>query len=102
MAYFSLKIISMVKNYARDAKHSSSLTLQCIPHTMTIPIQAPPLTLYQLHDVFFIQLKDYGYNEVFGRCNGGAVGKVVVADIVYDENCSLPRLPKYVLTRRLL
>ena len=39
MAYFSLKIISMVKNYARDAKHSSSLTLQCIPHTMTIPIQ---------------------------------------------------------------
>jgi hypothetical protein len=39
MAYFSLKIISMVKNYTRDAKHSSSLTLQCIPHTMTIPIQ---------------------------------------------------------------
>ena len=31
MAYFSLKIISMVKNYvyARDTKHSSSLTLQC-------------------------------------------------------------------------
>jgi hypothetical protein len=47
---------------------------------------------------FFIS---YGYNEVFGRCNGGAVGKVVVADIVYDENCSLPRLPKCVLTCRL-
>ena len=58
MAYFSLKIISMVKNYARDAKHSISLTLQFILLTKTIPIQAPPLTLYQLHDVFFIQLKD--------------------------------------------
>ncbi len=41
-----------------------------------------------------------GYNEVFGRCNG-AVGKVVAADIVYDENCPLPRLPKCVLTGRL-
>jgi hypothetical protein len=41
------------------------------------------------------------YNEVFGRCNG-AVGKVVVADIVYDENCRpLPLLPKCVLTGRL-
>jgi len=35
-----------------------------------------------------------GYTEVFGRCNAGAVGKVVVADIVYDENCPLPHLPK--------
>lgn len=42
-----------------------------------------------------------GYNEVFGRCNG-AVGKAVVADIVYNENCPLPRLPKCgVLTGRL-
>ena len=41
-----------------------------------------------------------GYNEVFGRCNG-AVEKVVVADIVYDENSPLPRLPKCVLTGRL-
>jgi hypothetical protein len=37
-----------------------------------------------------------GYNEVFGRCKG-AVEKVVVADIVYDENSPLPRLPKCVV-----
>ena len=49
-----------------------------------------------LWDLVFLLVM--GYNEVFGRCNG-AVGKVVVADIVYDENCRpLPRLPKCVLT----
>ena len=51
-----------------------------------------------LWDLVFLLVM--GYNEVFGRCNG-AVGKVVVADIVYDENCPLPRLPKCVLTGRL-